>query len=284
MRVLAVVDIHEQGDRVVAAAARWAAQLGAKLDLAWATGGDSADPQRVVHIQRLFGEPPDPGPGQEVLSALMVAHVPEAQRGRARVLPGRALEVLAPATEGYDAVLLGSHGRVGVARAVLGSVADHLLRHARCPVGLMPLRGRMEPTAARRVLASTDLTEAATRAIATGLALLGAEETHVLHVVTSVPGGPRTGPEGVLQSAISELQALLDEVGVRADEVHVRATSQVNAGGTISSVATELDASCIVTAARNADDVAAIGIGSVTGRVQHLTAVPVWVIPPGGGR
>jgi len=33
-----------------------------------------------------------------------------------------------------DLIVLGSHGRTGVKRMVLGSVAEHVLRHAKCPV------------------------------------------------------------------------------------------------------------------------------------------------------
>lgn len=36
--------------------------------------------------------------------------------------------------EAVDLVVLGTHGRTGVSRAVLGSVAEKVVRHAECPV------------------------------------------------------------------------------------------------------------------------------------------------------
>ena len=33
-----------------------------------------------------------------------------------------------------DAIVMGTHGRTGLARALVGSVAEKVLRHARCPV------------------------------------------------------------------------------------------------------------------------------------------------------
>ncbi|HYG67919.1 MAG TPA: universal stress protein [Anaeromyxobacteraceae bacterium] len=36
--------------------------------------------------------------------------------------------------EGVDLLVLGTHGRTGVSRAVLGSVAEKVVRHASCPV------------------------------------------------------------------------------------------------------------------------------------------------------
>lgn len=50
--------------------------------------------------------------------------------------PGTAL-VDAAAEEHADVVVMATHGRSGLRRAVLGSVADHVVRHASCPVLLV---------------------------------------------------------------------------------------------------------------------------------------------------
>ena len=47
--------------------------------------------------------------------------------------PGRALCDLA-AERGATVIVAGTRGRGGLRRAVLGSVSDHLVRHAPCPV------------------------------------------------------------------------------------------------------------------------------------------------------
>jgi|SRR5438034_7201188 len=39
---------------------------------------------------------------------------------------------------GADLIVMGTHGRTGVSRAVLGSVAEAVVRHARCPVMTIP--------------------------------------------------------------------------------------------------------------------------------------------------
>ena len=36
--------------------------------------------------------------------------------------------------ESVDLIVLGSHGRHGVNRSIFGSVSDHVVRHAPCPV------------------------------------------------------------------------------------------------------------------------------------------------------
>ena len=52
------------------------------------------------------------------------------------VVPGNAgRAIIEYATQGnYDLIVIGSHGRTGLSRAVLGSVAERVVRHAPCPV------------------------------------------------------------------------------------------------------------------------------------------------------
>lgn len=40
--------------------------------------------------------------------------------------------------EAVDLIVMGTHGRTGLARSVIGSVADRVVRHSRVPVVLIP--------------------------------------------------------------------------------------------------------------------------------------------------
>ncbi len=53
-----------------------------------------------------------------------------------RVLDGEpSREIVAFADrERFDAIVMGTHGRTGLARALIGSVAERVVRHASCPV------------------------------------------------------------------------------------------------------------------------------------------------------
>ena len=57
--------------------------------------------------------------------------------------PGEAI-VAAAESEKADLIVVGSHGRSGVSRFLIGSVSDYVVRHAHCPV--MVVRGRPEAT------------------------------------------------------------------------------------------------------------------------------------------
>jgi nucleotide-binding universal stress UspA family protein len=50
------------------------------------------------------------------------------------VLPGSPSLTLVDASEGADLLVVGSHGRSGLSRLVLGSVAMACVNHAPCPV------------------------------------------------------------------------------------------------------------------------------------------------------
>jgi nucleotide-binding universal stress UspA family protein len=55
--------------------------------------------------------------------------------------PGEAIVAAADA-ETADIIVVGSHGRSGVSRFLIGSVSDYVVRHAHCPV--MVVRGRLD--------------------------------------------------------------------------------------------------------------------------------------------
>ena len=53
---------------------------------------------------------------------------------RVRVVEGNAAQVLLDASDGADLLVVGSRGHGGFAEALLGSVSQHCVHHAHCPV------------------------------------------------------------------------------------------------------------------------------------------------------
>lgn len=73
---------------------------------------------------------------QQQLDALLEKVRLTCPTATARLQEGDARrEILATAEEwGADLIVIGTHGRTGVARVLLGSVAEHVVRHSRIPV------------------------------------------------------------------------------------------------------------------------------------------------------
>ncbi len=84
---------------------------------------------------------------------------------------GPAAEVLAAAALEYKAelIVVGTHGRTGISRFLLGSVATETLRHAPCDV--LVCRGPSPQLPFQRPLVATDFSPAATKALAHAAAL-----------------------------------------------------------------------------------------------------------------
>ncbi|HVC71471.1 MAG TPA: universal stress protein [Acidimicrobiales bacterium] len=69
---------------------------------------------------------------EEVVAAVRLRHrLVDVQTG---VVMGRAAEVLIKAAQDADLLVVGSRGRGALAGMVLGSVSEHCVRHAPCPV------------------------------------------------------------------------------------------------------------------------------------------------------
>ena len=64
------------------------------------------------------------------------------------VVSGSAGEAIVDATAelNCDLVVMATHGRSGLGRALLGSVADHVVHHARCPVLLIRPSQAIDPS------------------------------------------------------------------------------------------------------------------------------------------
>ena len=81
-----------------------------------------------------------------------LAHVTEASEDTGAVDATHVGEALLQlgARRGVDAICRATHGRTGRPQLVLGSVAQHVVREARCPVVVLPPRSTLLPVALGR--------------------------------------------------------------------------------------------------------------------------------------
>ncbi|NOT28102.1 MAG: universal stress protein [Acidobacteria bacterium] len=99
-------------------------------------------------------------------------------------------------TTSVDLIVIGTHGRSGFERLMLGSVAEKVLRKAGCPVLTVPPHAPdsvpREAGALRRVLCPVDFSESSKGALdyAAALAREASARLTVLHVVEPIPALP----------------------------------------------------------------------------------------------
>jgi nucleotide-binding universal stress UspA family protein len=131
-RILIAVDPDHTGMPAIDVGVRLAETLGARIgllhivdtDLAYPAEG-GAPPEHLLAEERLTG--------REALQSLL-ARLP---RPDAEILvrEGKPADgIVAAAREwGADLIVLGTEGRKGLSRLLMGSVAEHVLRDAPCP-------------------------------------------------------------------------------------------------------------------------------------------------------
>jgi nucleotide-binding universal stress UspA family protein len=164
-RILVATDFSDEAEAAVRVAIDYARRLGAHLD--------------ILHVYSA---------GELDVTTLLADAAAQASPDVPVTVAGTggdpAEEILRhAASHPIDLIVVGTHGRTGFSRLLLGSVAERVLRGARCPVLAVPARleppvveAELEPAApARRCLVcatpSADLICAACRARIRGEAL-----------------------------------------------------------------------------------------------------------------
>lgn len=188
---------------------------------------------------------------------------------------------------GIDLVVMGTHGRTGLKRALLGSVAEKTLRTARVPVVTVPPSADIDDpgnTTYEDVLLPTDGSEGAEVAIEWGVALADVYDMAV-HSVYSVDIGRFESLEAVgdIYDALEESgRNALETVRSRARADDLTVTGHIASGPAaraILSYSEEHDVDMIVMGTHGRTGVERYLIGSVTETVVRNADVPVCCVP-----
>ena len=152
---------------------------------------------------------------QEALEGLLARMADPRVKARARVEEGAAAQRILDVAreESADLVVVGTHGRTGFGRILLGSIADRVVRVAPCPV----LTVRPRPTAAApaapaitRILYATDFSPSARAAWpwVVALAEAASAEVDLLHVTAQPVPDRHLAPD-----VVGRMAQLLEEHG-----------------------------------------------------------------------
>lgn len=141
-RVVLATDFSDGAGRALTVAIRFAKLLGAAVDLVhvypMAAAGVLSPVPGVVPLP-----PAPPDLLDEIERSLDAVATQVRAAGVDRlttILQGRAAdEIVAYANRvAADLIVMGTHGRTGIRRVLLGSVAEQVLRQARCPLLVVP--------------------------------------------------------------------------------------------------------------------------------------------------
>ncbi len=188
--------------------------------------------------------------------------------------------------EEADAIVMGTHGRSGANRLLMGSVAEEVVRGAPCPVLTIRDDGTVAPgQAVRRILVPLDFSELSEEALryARELALTYGARLDLLHVVEdiSLPSAYGAGPvDIVVPEVVENSERYLADL---ADRVlgHEHVVAHVIPGYAVSTILDFTDRNDIdlmVIATHGRSGVERLMMGSVAERVIRRAQCPVFTV------
>lgn len=246
--------------------------------------GASADEDRsfpIPHdtLQDLLAPEGDP-PQHVDLGALTIA-----QEQREDESPPNAIVSYADDRD-IDVIVAGTHGRRGLQRLLIGSVAEEVLRTASCPV--LTVRGDEERAAGgsvRNILVPVDFSEASMEALrhAKELALTYGAQITLLHAVEEVVYPSAYGIEPTNMpgpQVIDRVEQNLAELA-RTELGYEHVVVEANVGyapSTILDYANGHDIDLVVIATHGRTGLERMLLGSVAERVVRRSPAPVFVV------
>jgi nucleotide-binding universal stress UspA family protein len=201
---------------------------------------------------------------------------------------GRASEEVLEAAGDVDLVLIATHGRTGVARWWLGSVADVIIREAGCPVLVLgPNVGQEISPQIKRILLPLDGSAEGEEAlpVATWIAGLTDAELDIVRALSLTPVAYDPGmgvySSDLIDSMEDAVRSYLADVNKRLDGNKVTTEMRVGSPGEmLFQHLEERPADLVVMTSHGRSGVRRAALGSVTDRLLHGPA-PVLVIRAG---
>ncbi|HZJ63789.1 MAG TPA: universal stress protein [Kofleriaceae bacterium] len=285
-KLLCPIDFSPGSQQALTVATRIARKTGAELVIAHAWHlparaflGDYPIPDRV--IQQMI---------DEAVQALDDVAKREVElglpRGTTRLLRGVPWEQIADAARAdpaIDAIVMGTHGRSGIARVFLGSVTEQVIRHAPCSVLAIREKGSTLPFP--NILCPIDFSDDSRHAIgrAAELAALGATGIKLMHVIEpALSYNELSMGENHLAAldhrATHELVRWASDLGKK---VSVPVTTAIDIGRPGAQILAALDADpsidLVIMGSHGRTGIKRVLLGSVAEKVLRHASCPVWI-------
>lgn len=197
--------------------------------------------------------------------------------------PWERICAVAEADRDVDLIVMGTEGRTGLRRLLLGSVAEKVVRHAPCSV--LAVRGRNGTSAFHRILCPIDFSEASRAAVHQAARLaqpngLGITLLHVLDLPVRYAGDPNVAGfvEDLDRQGARHLNEWAAELRTRTS-APVEARTRIGSPGpqTLSMLDSESTFDLVVVGSHGRTGVRRALLGSVAERIVRHAPCPVLV-------
>lgn len=207
-------------------------------------------------------------------------------RVQAKLVAGAPAEEIIRAARQWrpDLIVIGTHGRTGLGRLFMGSVAERVLQRASGPV--LTVRGGSRVRRVRRILYASDFSRASGAAFARAVEMARANRAelllaHVLTPMAPIVDVPPKVYEEIAASARAQAQKQLDRLAAEAKKGGIRTRTLLMAGMVheqIARAARSQRADLVVIGTHGRTGLAKLFLGSVAGRVVSTAPCPVLTV------
>lgn len=283
-RILFPTDFSDGAARAFPRAVALADEHDAELHILNAIGPHE-EPETSLPVSRAtlrewLGTPPrEPGPDLDALSIVQTQVEGDA--------PPEEITAYVEEQE-IDLVVMGTHGRRGAQRMLLGSVTEEVVRKAVCPVLTVRTDAEETPSLAmRRILVPVDFSDASKAAVRHAKEIAQPDEAKLdlLHVLEQVvyPSAYGVDPAHLAtREVLARVEKTLGDIA-REDGGYDRVQTSVKVGYaplTILDYAEDNEVDLIVIATHGRTGFDRVLLGSVAERVIRRSPVPVFVVKP----
>jgi nucleotide-binding universal stress UspA family protein len=285
--LLIAADFDGSSKRALEVSAEWAKRLGGRrIDLAHVV--TTADygvryPGTLSEVERRLC-----GDAEAELSRLRSAHFPGIDgdvTARSDISAGLAIADIAT-ERNVDLCVVGTHGRTGMKRMMMGSVAERVARRTPCDVLIIPQEQEKDTHVGRNILFASDFSPASELAGDTAAALVDLFDSplHMLHVVNPtqgvLPGSKDLYPESeeTRRQMVDRLDTLRAQKFAGDDRVVTEVVIDRSPAAAICRYAERESIDLIVVGTHGRTGLARLLIGSVAERVVRHAPCAILVV------
>ena len=267
------------------------AAIGYAIDLARQSGAEvtAISVNDISNYATIPGEPDIQSPlyqaSKEAVQYVIETAAAQGVHVEGMVVDGIPKRDIVEASKDYDLIVMGTIGRSGLPHLLLGSVAEKVIRNARCPV-LVVRAGSVRPVfKCERVLIPSDGKDNSLPAVKEGLELAKACGAEVTALSVSDEAGKAIGAKGRNEGDASPAEAAVDQVVEEGKKLGISVTRRLVIGSPADAI---IDASAeqdlVVMGTHGRSGLAHLRLGSVAEKVIRDALCPVLVVKGGRSR
>lgn len=180
--------------------------------------------------------------------------------------------------EPFDLCVIGTHGRTGLSRVLLGSVAEKVIRHAPCSV--LAVRPESNTAAFSRILVPTDFSDSANHALELAKQLVRADGSiALLHVLELPVNWSGKISDELAQDLDKRSTAALATLSARVTTAAVTHSTRIGYAGaqTLATLEDDRTIDLVVMGSHGSTGVKRMLLGSVAEKVVRHARCPVLV-------